>query len=79
MLRDIIKMESSLFLKVVHSTLNAWAGMEMKNEMAEDMEFSSPSTAGVYCLGQKTCNGWTEWKDANGITLDAIYRKKSEE
>ena len=61
------------------STLNAWAGMEMKNEMAEDMEFSSPSTAGVYCLGQKSCNGWTEWKDANGITLDAIYRKKSEE
>ena len=51
------------------STLNAWAGME----------FSSPSTAGVYCLGQKTCNGWTEWKDANGITLDATYRKKSEE
>lgn len=58
------------------STLNAWVGMELKNEMTEDMIFPSPSTAGAYCIGKKTCNGWTEWKDENGNTLDSVYRKK---
>lgn len=58
------------------STVNAWEGMGLKNEMTEDMSFTSPSKAGEHCLGQRTCNGWTEWKDADGNTLDSVYRKK---
>ena len=36
---------------------------------------SSPSIAGSLILGRNT-NGWTKWKDANGKTLDQVYRKK---
>lgn len=36
---------------------------------------SSPSIAGALILGRNT-NGWTKWKDADGKTLDQIYRKK---
>ncbi len=35
---------------------------------------SSPSIAGALILGRNT-NGWTKWKDAEGKTLDQIYRK----
>lgn len=35
---------------------------------------SSPSIAGSLILGRNT-NGWTKWKDANGKTLDEVYRK----
>lgn len=36
---------------------------------------SSPSIAGALILGRNT-NGWTKWKDADGKTLDQVYRKK---
>ena len=36
---------------------------------------SSPSIAGALILGRNT-NGWTRWKDAEGKTLDQVYRKK---
>ena len=36
---------------------------------------SSPSIAGAFILGRNT-NGWTKWKDADGKTLDEVYRKK---
>ena len=36
---------------------------------------SSPSIAGALILGRNT-NGWTKWKDAEGKTLDQVYRKK---
>ncbi len=36
---------------------------------------SSPSIAGALILGRNT-NGWTKWRDADGKTLDQIYRKK---
>ncbi len=35
---------------------------------------SSPSIAGALILGRNT-NGWTKWKDAEGKTLDQVYRK----
>ena len=38
------------------------------------MSFSSPSTAAFFVLGH-SANGWTEWKNKNGKTLDEIYRK----
>ncbi len=36
--------------------------------------FSSPSTAASVVLG-RSANGWTEWKDQYGKTLDEIIRK----
>ena len=45
--------------------------------MESDITFSSPSTAAAFCLG-RSCNGWTIWKDKEGQTLDAVYRKQLE-
>lgn len=45
--------------------------------MESDRIFTSPSTAAIFCLGRNS-NGWTEWKDMNGQTLDSIYRKQIE-
>lgn len=41
--------------------------------LGEDCEFTSPSTAAVFVLGGSQ-NGWTEWKDSQGNTLDTVYR-----
>ena len=38
------------------------------------LEFNTPSGASDFVLGGST-NGWTEWKNKNGKTLDEIYRK----
>ncbi|MCW4384465.1 GIY-YIG nuclease family protein [Salinibacterium sp. SYSU T00001] len=38
-----------------------------------DHVFRSPSGAAGAVLG-RSANGWTEWKDVNGVTLDAIER-----
>jgi hypothetical protein len=40
---------------------------------AEDFVFGSPSAAAAAVLGRRA-NGWTEWKDENGKTIDEIYR-----
>ena len=45
--------------------------------MTSDKTFSSPSTAADFCLG-RSANGWTEWKDKDGNTLDSVYRKQLE-
>ena len=39
-----------------------------------DHPFSSPSTAALMVVGGNS-NGWTRWKDADGKTLDEVYRK----
>ena len=39
----------------------------------QDFLFSSPSTAAALVLG-RSANGWLEWKDQNGKTLNEIYR-----
>ena len=38
------------------------------------LTFKSPSGASDFVLGGST-NGWSEWKDKDGKTLDDIYRK----
>lgn len=43
--------------------------------MEADRTFSSPSTAADFCNGRPS-NGWTEWKDEKGQTLDQVYRKQ---
>lgn len=39
----------------------------------EDYVFSSPSTAAAFVLG-RSANGWTEWKNKKGVTLDQEFR-----
>tara|TARA_B110000196_G_C20970405_1_gene578421 strand:- start:56 stop:886 length:831 start_codon:yes stop_codon:yes gene_type:complete len=43
-------------------------------QFEEDFIFDSCSTAGGVVLGRST-NGWTEWKNKEGKTLDEIKRK----
>lgn len=50
---------------------------EDKLIMSSDKTFSSASTAASFCLG-RSANGWTEWKDKDGNTLDSVYRKQLE-
>ena len=38
------------------------------------LTFNTPSGASDFILGGST-NGWTEWKNNDGKTLDEIYRK----
>ena len=45
--------------------------------MNSDKTFSSPSTASSFCLGRPS-NGWADWKDEKGNTLDSVYRKQLE-
>jgi len=40
-----------------------------------DKTFSSPSTAADFCIGSSN-NGWLVWKNKDGNTLDAVYRKQ---
>lgn len=46
-----------------------------KLETIEDVVFSSTSKAAEFVLG-RPANGWTEWKNKEGKTLDKVYRKK---
>ena len=46
-------------------------------KLTSDRTFSSPSTAADFCIGSSN-NGWLVWKDKNGQTLDAVYRKQLE-
>lgn len=48
---------------------------EGKWELESDIKFNSPSTAATFCRGG-SINGWTEWKDKDGQTLDVVYRKQ---
>ena len=45
--------------------------------MLSNKTFASPSTAAMFCLG-RAVNGWTEWKDKKGNSLDSVYRKQLE-
>ena len=44
-------------------------------ELAEDLEFPTPSAAAVFVLGGSQ-NGWTEWVSDDGETLNQIYRSE---
>lgn len=43
--------------------------------LTSDVSFPSPSTASSICGGCSS-NGWVDWKNDKGQTLDEIYRKK---
>lgn len=39
------------------------------------LDFNTPSGASNFVLGGST-NGWIEWKDRDGKTLDELFRKQ---
>ena len=43
--------------------------------LISNLTFSSLSTAAMFCLG-RPMNGWNEWKDKDGNTLDSVFRKQ---
>lgn len=43
----------------------------------KDHAFPSPSSAAMAVMG-RTANGWVEWTDANGRTLDEVKRQNTE-
>lgn len=45
-----------------------------KYKSTVSVSFTSPSSAGMFVLGG-SINGWVEWKDKDGKTLDELYRK----
>ncbi|PLS29524.1 GIY-YIG nuclease family protein [Bifidobacterium parmae] len=48
-----------------------------REKLADDVEFASPSAAAVFVLGGSQ-NGWTEWVNDHGQTLDYVYRSKEQ-
>ena len=50
---------------------------ESQYVFAEDYEFNSPSGAAVVALG-RNANGWQEWKNPQGHSLDEVKRKNSQ-
>ncbi len=44
-------------------------------ELQRDYVLNSPSTAASYCSG-RSCNGWKNWINDAGQTLDELYRKE---
>ncbi len=45
-----------------------------KYKLNVSVSFTSPSSAGQFVLGG-SINGWVEWKNKDGKTLDELYRK----
>ncbi|MCQ2475568.1 MAG: GIY-YIG nuclease family protein [Clostridia bacterium] len=43
-------------------------------KLKKSLSFSSPSYAAAFVLGS-SANGWTEWKNKDGKTLDELFRK----
>lgn len=46
-------------------------------ELAEDLEFPTPSAAAVFVLSGSQ-NGWTEWVSDDGETLNQVYRNEED-
>lgn len=45
-----------------------------KHRLNVSVSFTSPSSASMFVLGGST-NGWVEWKNKDGKTLDELFRK----
>ena len=68
--RPVIKNQGAMITRK-----RLFGGQACKVSLEDDLEFSSPSAAAVFALGG-SANGWTEWADDRGQTLDDVYRSK---
>ena len=50
------------------------ADIGRKYKLNVSVSFTSPSSAAMFVLGGST-NGWVEWKNKDGKTLDELFRK----
>lgn len=50
------------------------SGVDGKYALNVSVSFTSPSSAAMFVLGGST-NGWTEWKNKDGKTLDELFRR----
>jgi len=48
--------------------------VEGKYKLTVSVSFTSPSSAGQFVLGG-SINGWVEWKDKDGKTINEVYRQ----
>lgn len=65
--------------KVARETrVQIFGGRQGKEILPESVTFSSPSAAAVFVLGGSQ-NGWTEWVNESGQTLDFVYRNHDHE
>ena len=57
--------------------LKLFPGQKSRAALETDVEFPSPSAAAVFVLGGSQ-NGWIEWINEQGQTLDSVYRAVQE-
>ena len=57
----------------IHARKSLFGEVTAPSVLREDTVFPSPSSAAVFVLGGSQ-NGWTEWIDDKGNTLDSVYR-----
>lgn len=74
--------------KIQNKVAKYFKGVKQRNDIIEqyctekdgelfmnaDRLFGSPSAAACFCLGTSS-NGWRDWKDKDGNTLDSLIRK----
>ena len=53
---------------------NSIVFVDGKYKLTVSVSFTSPSSAGQFVLGG-SINGWVEWKDKDGKTIDEVYRQ----
>lgn len=78
--RKEISPASKASIEPKRDALNASGVLEESEgdyQFTQDYLFPAPSTAAAVVLG-RSANGWTEWKDKNGATLNEIYREPDE-
>lgn len=64
-------------VKILRKTASDTGDIQQEGKiyrLKKSMSFSSPSYAASFVLGT-SANGWTEWKNKDGKTLDELFRK----
>ncbi|MDP8101136.1 GIY-YIG nuclease family protein [Phocoenobacter atlanticus] len=65
--KNLLEKRHQLIDQIVDKTAQEWT-------LKIDYTFTSPSAAATFCIGASS-NGWVEWKNNEGKTLDEIYRR----
>lgn len=86
-----VVLKGSKITKELNPAYEKYLGLRRRNELLgnnfkssdsnelifteKDIIFNSPSSASCFCLGMSS-NGWIDWKNKEGKTLDEVVRKK---